>query len=258
MSIKISSLVWQHYPAGGSELLTALAYADHAHDDGTSIRPSVKYIAKKTRQSERTVQRYLSSMRRSGWLEIVRFARGGRGFATEYRINPLWISNPGILPPIHITTCTSATSPAHKGDNECSERVYQVTPQPPRNINEPPAQRETPPSSLSWPEALQTHATTRIMQRCPVELRQLVLDEIAALQSHGKIRSAVGLLRKLVERAEAGSFSPTAAYKKSAGFDQQASQKKQTAHSHELKMQSCDKAIGRKHMSDLKRKFRLP
>jgi len=37
MSIKISSLVWEYYPAGGCELLTALAYADHAHDDGTNV-----------------------------------------------------------------------------------------------------------------------------------------------------------------------------------------------------------------------------
>lgn len=257
MSIKISSLVWQHYPAGGGELLTALAYADHAHDDGTSIRPSVKYIAKKTRQSERTVQRYLSSMRRSGWLETVRFGLGGRGFATEYRINPLWISNPGSLPPIHIITCNSVTSTAHKGDNKGSERVYQVTPQPPRNISESPTQQEALHSSLSWPEDLKAHATIRIMKRCPVELRQLVLDEIAALQAQGKIRNVVGLLRKLVERAEAGNFSPTAIYKKSAGVEQQASQKKQITHSHELQTRSCDKAIGRKHMSDLKKRLKL-
>lgn len=88
MSVKIMSLVWEHYPAGGGELLTALAYADHAHDDGTGIRPSVVYVARKTRQSERTVQRYLAQMREIGWLLTVRNSNGGRGYATEYRINP--------------------------------------------------------------------------------------------------------------------------------------------------------------------------
>ncbi|WP_369693801.1 helix-turn-helix domain-containing protein [Pseudomonas citronellolis] len=87
MSIKISSLVWEHYPVGSCELLTALAYADHAHDDGT-IRPSVAYIARKTRQSERSVQRHLAQMRKSGWLLTVRYANGGRSFVTEYRVNP--------------------------------------------------------------------------------------------------------------------------------------------------------------------------
>lgn len=99
MSIKISSLVWEHYPAGGSELLTALAYADYAHDNGTNIRPSVAYIAKKTRQSKRSVRRYLAQMRKSGWLFTVRHGNGGRGFTTEYRVNPLWITNPANLSP---------------------------------------------------------------------------------------------------------------------------------------------------------------
>lgn len=88
MSIKISSLVWEHYPAGGCELLTALAYADHTHDDGTNIRPNVAHIAKKTRQSERNVRRYLVQMHERGWLLTVRHGNGGRGFATEYRVNP--------------------------------------------------------------------------------------------------------------------------------------------------------------------------
>jgi hypothetical protein len=96
MSIKMMSLVWEHYPGGGAELLMALAYADHAHDDGSCIRPSVAYIARKTRQSERTVSRILAKMRESKWLLMVK--RGsGRGFASEYRINPLWITNPDKL-----------------------------------------------------------------------------------------------------------------------------------------------------------------
>ena len=93
------SLVWEHYPSGGGELLTALAYADHAHDDGSGVRPSIAYIAKKTRQSERTVQRFVAEMRRRKWLLTVRRADGGRGYATEYRVNPLWITNPDRLSP---------------------------------------------------------------------------------------------------------------------------------------------------------------
>jgi len=38
------------------DLLVLLAYADHAHADGTGIFPGVKLIAKKTRHCERSVQ----------------------------------------------------------------------------------------------------------------------------------------------------------------------------------------------------------
>lgn len=38
------------------DLLILLAYADHAHADGTHIFPGVKLIAKKTRHSDRSVQ----------------------------------------------------------------------------------------------------------------------------------------------------------------------------------------------------------
>ena len=56
MSIKIMSMIFDRYTNGGGEMLLALAIADHAHDDGTNIFPSVKSLANKTRQSERTVQ----------------------------------------------------------------------------------------------------------------------------------------------------------------------------------------------------------
>ncbi len=128
------SLVWEHYPAGGGELLTALAYADHAHDDGTSIRPSVAHIAKKTRQSERTVQRYLTHMRQTGWLLTVRHGGGGRdyasrrGYATEYRVNPLWITNPAKLSPFPVSEAERVTNAAVKGDTGGGWGDTRVTP----------------------------------------------------------------------------------------------------------------------------------
>lgn len=97
------SLVWEHYPAGGGELLVALSYADHAHDDGTGIRPSVPYTAEKTRQSKRAVQMHLAKMREARWLLTVRHSAGGRGRATEYRINPNWIENPANFSPFFVS-----------------------------------------------------------------------------------------------------------------------------------------------------------
>jgi hypothetical protein len=96
MSGKIVGMVFDFYPARGNELLLAVKLADNAHDDGTHIFPAVATLADATRQSERSVQYQIQRMLASGWLELVREARGGGrgggpGRAREYRINPLWV-----------------------------------------------------------------------------------------------------------------------------------------------------------------------
>lgn len=89
-------MVFDHYPHGGNERLLAVKLADNAHDDGTSIYPSVATLAEQTCQSERSVQYQLKRMLEMGWLELVREARGGGrgggyGRPREYRINPIWV-----------------------------------------------------------------------------------------------------------------------------------------------------------------------
>ena len=94
MSGKIVGLIFDHYPgAGGGELLLAVKLGDNAHDDGTRIFPAVSTLATQTRQSERTVQYQLKRMVLLGWLELVRYANGGRGKAREYRIARTWIAS---------------------------------------------------------------------------------------------------------------------------------------------------------------------
>ena len=88
------TLVFEHYPGTAGEMLLALAIADHAHDDGSNVFPSVPSLAQKSRQSERTVQRQLRSMEVSGWLQCVQRSEGGRNKASRYRINPSWIDEP--------------------------------------------------------------------------------------------------------------------------------------------------------------------
>lgn len=56
MSARVTGMIFEHYPNGGGEMLLALALANHAHDDGTHIFPSIAHLAAKTRQSERSVQ----------------------------------------------------------------------------------------------------------------------------------------------------------------------------------------------------------
>ena len=53
MSIRIMTLVWDKFPAAGSELMAMLALADWAGDDGGSLYPSMAAVAAKIRLSEK-------------------------------------------------------------------------------------------------------------------------------------------------------------------------------------------------------------
>ena len=99
MSVHVMSQVWRRYPNGGGEMLLALALADHAHDDGTHIYPSIKQLSEKTRQSKRTVQYQLRKMEDSGWLILVNSGNGGRNLHRVYRISDVWLNGADIAPP---------------------------------------------------------------------------------------------------------------------------------------------------------------
>lgn len=90
--------VFERYPVGGGEFALALALADNAHEDGSHIFPSVGTMAAKSRQSVRAVQRQLRGMVASGWLQRTSAGLGGRGKATEYRINPRWLKGEDLTP----------------------------------------------------------------------------------------------------------------------------------------------------------------
>lgn len=92
MSIKVMNMVFERYPVGGNEGMLALALADHAHDDGTRIWPSLDSLAHKTKQSRSSVRRHLKVMQDCGWLELVNRTDGRAGGTNEYRINPEWIA----------------------------------------------------------------------------------------------------------------------------------------------------------------------
>lgn len=218
------SLVWEHYPAGGGELLTALAYADHAHDDGTGIRPSVPHVATKTRQSERTVQRYLAKMRKRAWLLTVRNSDGGRGYATEYRINPLWITNPARLSPFP-GVAERVTDEVKKGDTGGMERVTLVSSQSSRTISSKTTTTTHATKQhdavvvghqlevLDFPPVFSGElrdSALQIIESCPEQNRQNVLYEVAAIIERGRLRgSPIGLLQGLARKAREGAFVPS-------------------------------------------------
>lgn len=140
MSIKVMNAVFDRYPNGGGEMLLALALADHASDDGTRVFPSIKALAEKTRQSERSVQYQLRRMQDAGWLILVNAGNGGRSMHSEYRISHAWIKGEEIAPFQNgaIDDQKGANDDA-KGCNPRQERVQPVAPANNRHrtVNEP-------------------------------------------------------------------------------------------------------------------------
>lgn len=106
MSIRITSRVWEHSRSAGSTLLTALAIADFADDDGEAY-PSIAKLAEKARIDERTVQRALLELVRLGELQVEIGAGPNRRNA--YRIDP------GNLSPRQDATPANTTS-TNKGN----------------------------------------------------------------------------------------------------------------------------------------------
>ena len=84
MSIKQMTRVWEHEFTHPQQSVM-LALADHAHDDGTSIRPGLERVAWKTGYSLRQTKRIISSLREMGVLVMTR--NHGDGRPAEYRID---------------------------------------------------------------------------------------------------------------------------------------------------------------------------
>lgn len=62
---------------------------------------------------------------------------------------------------------------------------------------------------LQFPEMLAGDAqrlANNLMQQCPAELRQAVLDQVSVYQQQGTLRKPLGLLYRLVQRAKVGEF----------------------------------------------------
>ncbi|GAA0586475.1 helix-turn-helix domain-containing protein [Halomonas salifodinae] len=88
MSIKVSTMVWEKWPNGGSEMLCLLALADWCNDEGGSLYPSIGALAKKMRVSDRQAQRVLHSLIDRGFVSVVGNTNGGApGTTRQYHLN---------------------------------------------------------------------------------------------------------------------------------------------------------------------------
>lgn len=152
MSVKLMAMVFDDYPGPPLEKLTALAVADHADHDGGRIWPTVASLARKTGNSERTVQRHLRQMQERGWLVLVRPANG-RGSTAEYRM-PLervkGVTQSPFVTPERVTLESPFTE--KKGDNRdtkgCQPRHERVTERA-NIVCESPTEPSTEPSTTA-------------------------------------------------------------------------------------------------------------
>ena len=88
MSIKVMTLVWDGFPAAGSELLAMLALADWCDDRGGSLYPSIKAVADKVRVGEKHARNILHKFEHERYLAVVGNHFGGKpGTTREYRLN---------------------------------------------------------------------------------------------------------------------------------------------------------------------------
>lgn len=117
--------------------------------------------------------------------------------------------------------------------------------------------------NLSWPNLLVGKFKTsaiEIINKCPAEKRQLVLDEIAGLVNRGTVRSPIGLLRKLVELAIQGQFVPSAAleYRKKLKSEVKATELRKEER---RRLQDCispqAKESAKSHLTELRRKVNI-
>lgn len=82
------TMVWDRFPASGSELLAMLAMADWCDDRGGSLYPSMKAVAKKIRVSEKQARRIVHGLEAKGFLSVVGNANGGApGSTKQFRLH---------------------------------------------------------------------------------------------------------------------------------------------------------------------------
>lgn len=125
------NLVWKHSKYSGAQLITLLALADWSDDDGISW-PSVKKLADKSRQTERSVQNCIRLFRGDGILEV------------EQRINN---SNVFTLKLKKIRG--EKFAPGENDDIKDPVRGERGSPNTSMNLNYPPNTLDTPSASDS-------------------------------------------------------------------------------------------------------------
>lgn len=87
MSVKIMAMCFAAKFGSPTRFAVAIALADHAHDNGTSVYPSIAWIAHKADVSARTVQYTLRAFEKEGLLAVVSKGGARPGDTREWKFN---------------------------------------------------------------------------------------------------------------------------------------------------------------------------
>jgi len=147
MSIKVMTLVWDRFPAAGSELLAMLALADWCSDDGGSLYPSIATLAKKIRVSESQARRLLHGLIADGYVSVIGNVNGGApGTTRQYKVIVAKLKALPLLTPEDGETGSTDATPsadarggmdARDGLHGCARRVAPMTPKPSLTVSKP-------------------------------------------------------------------------------------------------------------------------
>lgn len=141
MSVRVMGLVFE-MDLPPSEKVTALALADHAHDDGTEARPGNASLAMKTSLSERQVQRVVKSLVAKGVLAIQRPATNTKPvvycFPTAARGDKM---SPQEVRRGDTEGALGVTSRASGGDIRVTQTVIEPSDEPSLSLVEEPPTR---------------------------------------------------------------------------------------------------------------------
>lgn len=122
MSVTNIGLVWKFKEISSrAELLLLLAIADYSNEDTGEAWPSVESLAKKSRSSQRSVQRMLQSLSQRGYLRIA-YNAGPNG------TNLYWLLRGGdtMAPPSELVTPATGVQPVAPEPSGTVKAVQEV------------------------------------------------------------------------------------------------------------------------------------
>lgn len=138
MSIRVSSLVWEHAPVNGTDLLVLLVIADHASDDGTNSWPGRATIARRCRVTERSVKRSIARLRELGLIDVRLNAGGTADTPNDRRPNRyrVAVEKLGERGDTHAPSLADGGTPeVERGDARVQNGGTPVSPEP--SLNHP-------------------------------------------------------------------------------------------------------------------------
>jgi len=131
MSDKVRALMWDYYDPKrfGAPMVMAIALSDEADDRGNGIHQTVPELGRKTRQTDRAVQKQLRQMEDSGLLVCVVRGKGGQGGVSEYRMSL------SLLIEVADSAKNLIKNEAWGGERSSPLTVNVVHPSPPPTVN---------------------------------------------------------------------------------------------------------------------------